>query len=158
MITIKGKDETAILARIEKELKGEDISIFITEEDDEGNELPINEILARAAYNLNRSRIYLGRLVGNTQRQYEATEAMNETLLPISLYFTAMLEDLYPDGMLPLKIKKTLDQRRRGLQRKHAFEEKLEAEMEEVGPKALLRKQRETLERLKAEGLAPKED
>ena len=147
MITIKGKDEAAIVARIEKELKGEDVDIYITEEGEDGHELTAEELLARMSYNLNRSRIYIGRLVGNTQREYEESRELNELLLPMSLYFAAKIEKDYPSTTFSVRLKNLLSFRR-SKRNKEFLNKQVVVDFE---------KQKEISKRLEEEGKTPKE-
>lgn len=160
MITIKTKDDAAILARIEKVLSGEDIDIFVTEEDENGDELPLDKVIARISYNLNRSRIYMGRMVGNTQRQYEEARELNELLLPISIYFGLQISDMLPEHMLPRQTQRLVKsfERYEFLKKRSGKDEGIEeVNRQEIGPKAALSKQREMTEKLREEGKLPKE-
>ena len=95
MIIIKAttpEKEAQFVAKIEAALSGEDMELFTDDE----QELSMDQILLLMTTNVVRSRQYIGRLVGQVQKQQEATRKQNELLTPIAEYFAYLLEDVMP--------------------------------------------------------------
>jgi hypothetical protein len=90
LIIVKGDDEAAIVARIEKELRGEDIEIFQSDD----TEYSMEQVLAFLGYNAKQTRIYVGRLERNTRRIEEDIRASSRLLEPMAAFFTIMLEEM----------------------------------------------------------------
>ena len=97
MIIIKSQDDAATTALLERALKGQDIDIFQSDDD----EYTPEELMSMLAYNAKQSRIYIGRLERNTRRLEEDMRSVARLLEPIASLATYQLEQTgEPMGIL----------------------------------------------------------
>jgi len=91
MIVVRYKDEIAyeVMRAIEHALKGYEAEIVET--DEEVNEL---EIMASIAFNLRKSRQYVGRLERNTSNLHVQLRDLTDTLIPLSMLAKEYLEQI----------------------------------------------------------------
>jgi len=154
MITIKGKDEAAIVARIERELKGEEVDIFLSDDID----FSLEQVLAFLGYNAKQTRVYIGRLERNSRKLEEDVRELNALLTPMSMFFARMIEDMYPDHMLPQSIRVNKERRERyELQKQHVEKERQNDGLGSGSPAEKFAEMKRIMKRLEDDGLVPKE-
>lgn len=150
MIIIKGDDEAAIVARIEKELKGEEVDIFQSDE----TTYSMEQVLGFLGYNAKQARVYIGRIERNSRRLEENIRDTNSLLEPISMYFSALVEDSFPEQMLTLQQRTNKKARERWQRLELERADKREA-ARASGVMKSLEDQKATTQRLRDEGKFP---
>lgn len=151
MIIIKGQDEAAIVARIESELKGEEVDIFQADDTD----YTMEQVLAFLGYNAKQARVYIGRIERNTRKVDEDIRATNELLVPISMYFSYLCQESLPESQLTMRMRQDKAQRLRAEMREREREAQLDEIRSREGLKGMLQQQRDTSAKLQSEGKAP---